>query len=133
MRVPVALSPYHPDFGPAWRSAYRCDWGQVVGRRVRLLREREGLRLVDLADKLYRADGKPYSASFVSRVERGFASPPLYSYIRMADIFGLTPGRLLGPEEMERDLAESELTLVRVVRELGLEPEEAIARLVRRE
>ncbi|MEJ7788920.1 MAG: helix-turn-helix transcriptional regulator [Thermoleophilaceae bacterium] len=133
MRVPVALSPYHPDFGPAWQSRYRCDWGQVVGRRVRLLRERDGLRLSDLADKLYRADGKPYSASFVSRVERGFASPPLWAYIHMASIFDLSPGRLLGPEDLEGSVTEPEMTLIRVVRRLGLEPEEAIARLVRPE
>jgi len=64
-------------------------------------------------------------------VERGFASPPLWAYIEIARIFEVTPGRLLGPEEMESQVAESELTLVRVTRRLGLSPEEAIARLLR--
>ena len=73
------------------------------------------------------------SASFVSRVERGFASPPLWAYIHMANIFDLSPGRLLGPEELEGSVTESEMTLIRVTRRLGLEPEEAIARLVRPE
>ncbi len=109
----------------------RCEWGQVVGRRVRLLRGREGLLIWELAEKLYRADGRPYSPSFVSRLERGFASPPLWVYIQLARMFEVSPGRLLGPEEMESPFSESELTLVRVMRQLDLEPEEAIARLVR--
>ena len=129
----MALYTNRYDYGPAWKSSMRCEWGQVVGRRVRLLRERDGLLIHQLADKLYRADGRPYSPSFVSRLERGFASPPLWVYIQLARMFEVSPGRLLGPEEMESTFSESELTLVRVMRQLKLEPDEAIARLVRPE
>jgi len=128
MRVPVAFFSSH-EAGPAWRSGYRCDWGEVVGRRVRVLRQQRGLLIWQLAEKLYRADGRPYSASFVSRLERGWASPPLWSYIRLAEIFEVSPGELLGSEGVERPVSDAELTLVRVVRRLGLEPEDVIARL----
>lgn len=87
----------------------------------------------ELAERLLRADGLPYSPSFVSRLERGWASPSLWSYIQVAEIFEVPPGRLLGPEEMDGAVTEPELSLVRVVRRLGLEPEAAIVRLVRPE
>ena len=115
--------------GPSWRSTYRCEWGEVVGRRVRTLRQRREMLIWQLAEQLRRADGRPYSASFVSRLERGWASPPLWAYIRLADIFEVAPGELLGTDGVERPVTDAELTLVRVVRRLGLAPEEAIARL----
>lgn len=129
MRVPVAFTG-HRDAGPAWASRYRCEWGEVVGRRIRTLRQREELRIVDLADKIWRADGKPYSASFVSRVERGWASAPLYTYISFARIFGVPPGKLLGEDGLEGPASEAELTLIRVIRQLNLTPEEVLAMLV---
>ena len=115
--------------GPAWRSSYRCEWGEVVGRRVRTLRQQREMLIWQLAEQMRRADGKPYSASFVSRLERGWASAPLWAYIRLADIFEVAPGALLGTDGVERPVTDAELTLVRVVRRLGLPPEEAIARL----
>ena len=130
MRVPLSFGPYSGDPGPAWDGRYRCEWGQVVGRRVRALRRQAGLTLLDLAAEIRRADGRPYSASFVSRLERGWASPPLYSYCLLAARFEVAPGELLGSEGVERPVDDAEeLTLVRVIRRLGLEPEDAIARL----
>ena len=128
MRVPVAFFSSQ-EAGPVWESRYRCEWGQVVGRRVRVLRQQRGMLIWQLAEKLYRADGRPYSASFVSRLERGWASAPLWAYLRLADIFEVSPGELLGSDGVERPVSDAELTLVRVVRRLGLEPEDAIARL----
>jgi transcriptional regulator with XRE-family HTH domain len=128
MRVPVAFGPYKEP-GPAWRSAYRCEWGEVVGRRVRVLRQNAGLRIYDLANDIRRADGRPYSASFVSRLERGWASAPLYVYCVLARRFEVAAGELLGTEGVERAVDDAELTMVRVVRRLGLTPEDAIARL----
>ena len=129
MRVPLSFGPLTGDPGPAWRSGYRCEWGQVVGRRVRMLRQRAGLVIHELATDIRRADGRPYSASFVSRLERGWASPPLYVYCLIATRFEVAPGELLGPDGVERTIDDAELTLVRVVRRLGLTPEDAIARL----
>ena len=100
-----------------------------MGRRVRVLRQHAGLTLLDLAAEIRRADGRPYSASFVSRLERGWASPPLYSYCLLAARFEVAPGELLGSEGVERPVDDAELTLVRVIRRLRLAPEDAIARL----
>lgn len=129
MRVPLSFGPYTGNPGPAWDGRYRCEWGQVVGRRVRVLRQNADLLIRELADELFRADGRPYSPSFVSRLERGWASPPLYTYCLLARRFEVAPGELLGSEGVERAIDDAELTLVRVVRRLGLTPEDAIARL----
>ncbi len=127
MRVPLAFNEIQPP--PAWRSGYRCEWGIVVGRRVRSLRLKHDLTIYDLSRELKRADGRPYSPSFVSRLERGWASPPLYTYIRLANRFEVGPGELLGPDGIERTVSEAELTLVRVLRRMGVSPEDALARL----
>lgn len=117
----------HPD----WNQRWRCEWGEVVGTRVRRLRADRGLRILDLAEKLRRSDGRHYSGSFVSRLERGWTSPPLFVYIMIAELFAVAPGDLLGRDGVERIVSDAEITLVKVVRELGLSPEEAIAKLVR--
>lgn len=125
----VAFRGYR-DAGPAWASRYRCEWGEVVGRRVRTLRQREEMRLVDLANTLWRVDGKPYSPSFVSRLERGWASAPLWTYLMLAKRFGVPPGKLLGEDGLEGPASETELTLIRVIRRLDISPEEVLAMLV---
>jgi transcriptional regulator with XRE-family HTH domain len=119
------------DAGPEWRLRYRCEWGLVVGSRVRRLRQNRGLRLVDLAQRVTRPDGGNYSIGFVSRLERGWASPPLWVYIRIAEELATEPGLLLGPDAAGRPATEAELMLLSVLRELGMTPEEAIARLAR--
>ena len=129
MRVPLAFGPLTGDPGPAWHRRYRCEWGEVVGRRVRVLRQHAGLYIHELATELRRADGRPYSASFVSRLERGWASPPLWVYCLLAARFEVAPGELLGSEGVERAVDDAELTLVRVLRRIGMSPEEALARL----
>lgn len=116
---------------PHRRSAYRTEWGQVVGRRVRLLRQQADLTIYELAGDLYRADGRPYSASFVSRLERGWASPPLHTYVVIADRFEVQPGQLLGDDGITSPVTPAELTLVRALREMGVSPEQAIARLAK--
>lgn len=128
MRVPVAFMGQR-DAGPAWASRYRCEWGEVVGRRIRTLRQRGELRIVDLANEIGRADGKPYSPAFVSRLERGWASAPLYTYISIARRFGVPPGKLLGEDGLEGPASEAELTLIRVIRQLDLTPEDVLAEL----
>jgi len=84
--------------------------------------------LRELASDLYRSDGVPYSTGFVSRLERGWASPPLWVYVRIAELFEVEAGDLLGREGVERPVTDAELTLVRVMREVGVRPESAIAR-----
>ena len=129
MRIPLAFFGTE-QAGPAWGSRYRMEWAKVVGRRVRTLRLQRELTIIDLAQEIERADGRPYSPSFVSRLERGWASPPLFAYITLARFFDVAPGELLGSEGVERPLSDAELTMVRVARNLLLSPEQAIVRLM---
>jgi transcriptional regulator with XRE-family HTH domain len=129
MRVPLAFFGTE-QAGPVWASRYRMEWAGVVGRRVRALRQQRELSISALASEIERADGRPYSPSFVSRLERGWASPPLFAYITLARFFDVAPGELLGSEGVERPLSDAELTLVRVARNLLLPPEQAIVRLM---
>ncbi len=50
----------------------------------------------------------------------------------LAARFEVAPGELLGTEGVKRAVDDSDLTLVRVVRRLGITPEDAIARLATR-
>jgi len=118
------------DEGPQWQHRYRCEWGVVVGHRVKRLRIARELKLWELAELVARPGGGHYSTGFMSRLERGWASPPLWVYTLLAERFELAPGRLLGTEGFEAPVSQAELTMVRVVRRLGLETDEAITRIV---
>lgn len=74
-------------------------------------------------------DGGRYTPGFFSRLERGWASGPLATYSNVADAFGVEPGRLVGPDDAQREVSESEMTLLNVVRRMGMPAHEAIARL----
>jgi hypothetical protein len=117
------------DSGPEWRPVYRCDFGEVVGRRVRRLREREGLFLREV--DVRKPGGGLYSVGFLSRLERGWVSPPLWVYIKLAERFAVEPGELLGPELTDPAAHAGERTLLAVIRRLGLTPEDVIERLAR--
>jgi transcriptional regulator with XRE-family HTH domain len=119
------------DAGPEWSRRYRCEWGEVVGGRVRRLREARGLTLAQVAGSFQRPDGGHYSPGFLSRLERGWASPPLWVYVVLAEHFDVEPGRLLGPDHVATGISEAEVMLLRLLRRLRVEPDEAIARLVR--
>jgi hypothetical protein len=119
------------DAGPEWSRRYRCEWGEVVGGRVRRLRTAQGMSLVQVADSFQRPDGGHYSPGFLSRLERGWASPPLWVYVVLAERFGVEPGRLLGPDHVATEVSEAELTLLRLLRRLRIEADEAIVRLIR--
>jgi transcriptional regulator with XRE-family HTH domain len=119
------------DAGPEWSRRYRCEWGEVVGGRVRRLRRAHGLTLARLAGIFHRPDGGHYSPGFLSRLERGWASPPLWVYVVLAERFDVAPGRLLGPDHVAMEISEAEVTLLRLLRRLRMEPDEAIARLAR--
>ena len=63
---------------------------KIVGVNIKRLREERGLTLRDMAKKL------DVSASFLSQVETGKASPSLASLKSIADTFGTTIGALIG-------------------------------------
>jgi transcriptional regulator with XRE-family HTH domain len=114
---------------PRWPDPYHCEWGVIVGDRIRRLRRDRDMTLVDLSRVVDKPDGGHYTPGFFSRLERGWSSGPLVTYVNVAYEFGVEPGRLLGPDDAQLEVSESEMTLVRVLRRMGLRPDEAIARL----
>jgi transcriptional regulator with XRE-family HTH domain len=80
---------------------------------------------------LGRSIGKPdgwgyYSGGFISRLERGRASAPLYVYLAIADVLEVDAGVLLGPDSAAPEVTEAEAVLLRWLRGRGTEPHEAI-------
>ena len=116
--------PYPPIRGP-----YYSDWSAVVGDRIRRLRQASDMLLIDLCRAVDKPDGGHYTPGFFSRLERGWASGPLATYVNVADAFGVEPGRLLGPDDVQREASEAEMMLLNVLRNMGLPPHEAILRL----
>jgi transcriptional regulator with XRE-family HTH domain len=124
-RLPVGSVP--PD-------RYYCEWGALVGGRIRRTRRqrRMTLQALGVAMARVRPDGRgPYTAGFVSRLERGLTNASLFIYLAIADALEVDPGVLLGPDAAALQVSEAEAVLLRCVRELGLEPHEAIVRLTR--
>jgi transcriptional regulator with XRE-family HTH domain len=119
-----------PTDGSEWSRAYRLEWGEVVGHRIRRLRQARGWALKDVAARVAKPEGGRYSLGYFSRLERGWTSPPLYVYVAIARAFGVQPGDLLGVEELDREFNAEQRMLLRLVEELGLAPHEAAARLV---
>lgn len=117
--------------GPRWSDPYHCEWGIVVGDRIRRLRKQRDLTLNQLCLNVFKPEGGNYTAGYLSRLERGWASAPLYVYLALADALEVAPGRLLGPDDAARSVSDAEMTLVRFTRRLALEPDEAIALLAR--
>jgi len=115
---------------PLITDPYFCDWGLVVGDRVRRLRRGRDMTLKDLSLAVRKPEGVHYSTGFFSRLERGSASAPLIAYSNLADVFEIDPGRLLGPDDAQREVSEAEMTLVRVLRRVGIKPDEALVRLI---
>src|SRR4051795_1915015 len=120
-RLPLGGLPADPTY---------CEWGALVGGRIRRLRRQRRATLQDLGAALAKPNGGGhYSAGFVSRLERGRTSAPLYVYLAIADVLEVDPGRLLGTGAVALAATEGEAVLVRFVRGLGIEPHEAILRL----
>jgi transcriptional regulator with XRE-family HTH domain len=115
--------------GSEWLCAYRLEWGEVVGLRVRRLRKSRGWTLQDLRGKVRKPDGGTYSGGYFSRMERGWTSPPLYAYIATAEALEVEPGALLGLEAFEQELSPEQRLVLAVIERLGLSAEEAIARI----
>ena len=109
-----------------WKDPYFCEWGKVVGDRIRRLRRARGLTLNDFRELVWKPEGGWYSEGYFSRLERGWASAPLYVYLSVAEALGVEPGALLGPDEATRAVTGRELTVVRLMRRLQLEPEDVL-------
>ncbi len=70
---------------------------KIVGINIKSLREEQGLTLRDLAKKL------GISASFLSQVERGKASPSLSTLKNISDALSTTIGNLIGEGQKVED------------------------------
>jgi transcriptional regulator with XRE-family HTH domain len=101
----------------------------IVGDRIRRMRRNAEMTLVDMSQSVSKPEGGHYSPGYFSRLERGWAVAPLYAYIAIADVLGVEPGRLLGPDDFQLDATEGEMTLLRYLRSVRIPPHEAIARV----
>lgn len=130
-RRPYRFDPLRSGYRSAGPDRYYCDWGVVVGDRIRRLRRARDWHLIDLCREVDKPDGGQYTPGFFSRLERGWGSGPLTTYVNVADALGVDPGRLLGPDDAQREVSEAEMTLISVLRQMRLPPHEAIVRLAR--
>src|SRR3954452_3752073 len=119
--------PYKFPRGPA--DPYYCEWGMVVGGRIRRRRREREMTLQDLTEEIHRPEGGRHSIGYLSRLERGSASAPLYTYVAIAEAVEVNAGLLLGPDQSLLDASGAEQTLLHYLRGVGVEPHEAILRL----
>jgi transcriptional regulator with XRE-family HTH domain len=122
-----------PDEDPQerWEFFYKTPYTEMIGSRLRRLRDARGLSQEKVRYSVKRPRGGPYSQSLISRLERGYANAPIYVYTHFAEAFGLAPEILLGPDDALKPVAGAELTLLRVLRQLSISPDTALARIVR--
>lgn len=88
------------------------------------------MTLYDPASAVRKPEGGHYSPGYFSRLERGWASAPLYTYLAVADALEVDAGVLLGPDAASLATSEAEAMLLRCLRSLGIPPHDAMAALV---
>ena len=64
-------------------------------------------------------EGGVYSGGYFSRLERGWASAPLYVYLAIAVTLGVEPGWLLGEDAVGRETTAPERALLGFVKTRG--------------
>lgn len=116
-----------------WEMLHKTGYTLMIGRRLKRIREGRHLTQMQVADRTRRPKGGTYSQGLLSRIEAGYANAPLYPYIDFANFYELDPGRVMGPEDAEREVGEAEMALVKFLRRLGITPDEAMARIARGE
>lgn len=104
----------------------RHEVAAVVGDRIRRLRLDRGMRLLELARRIPKPSGRPYSASYVSRIERGWAHAPIYVYDHIARALDVDPWLLFAQDEVRHDPRPDELVLLRFLRRAGISPDEVL-------
>jgi transcriptional regulator with XRE-family HTH domain len=97
--------------------------------RIRRLRQARGWTQLELASRVAKPRGGRYTPGLMSRVENGYANPPIFVYLHLAEAFAVDPARLLGFDAVEMPVTEAEMTLLRSLRTAGVAPHEALARL----
>ncbi|MEA2361843.1 MAG: hypothetical protein QOD71_988 [Thermoleophilaceae bacterium] len=131
-RYQTHVSSFRRKDGPRWSDPYYLEWAIVVGDRIRRLRRDRDWSLIDLTRRVPKPEGGFYSAGHFSRLERGWASAPLYVYVKIAEAFEVDPGVLMGPDEVNLGTTAEQRLLLRVLDEAGIAPATAIVRLTQR-
>ena len=90
------------------RNPYYCEWADVVGGRIRRLRQAQRMTLRDLAEAVVSAERRLHSIGYLSHLERGVASAPFFTYVAISQALDEQPGRMFGldPVGPEPDSAE---------------------------
>jgi transcriptional regulator with XRE-family HTH domain len=130
-RYQTHVSSFRRKDGPRWSDPYYLEWAIVVGDRIRRLRRDRDWSLKDLAKRVPKPEGGYYSAGHFSRLERGWASAPLYVYIKIAEAFEVDPGVLMGPDEVHLEATPEQRMLLRILERSGIDPADAVLRLPR--
>lgn len=128
-RVKVNVWETHYFGGPHARDPAYHEWAVVIGNRVRRLRRSREWTLSDMSLAVHKPEGGQYSPAYFSRLERGWASSPLYVYLAVASALEVEPGWLLGMDDVEKEVSDGEMTLIRCLRKLRIAPDEALVRL----
>jgi transcriptional regulator with XRE-family HTH domain len=115
---------------PRWALLYRTPYTEYVGSRLRRLREVRRMTQQQARLRAVRPNGKGYSQSTLCRLEAGYANAPLYAYIHFAEAYDTDPAAVLGRDEFDDRVTRVEMTMVKLIRRMGIPVEEAIARLV---
>lgn len=114
------------------RHPYFSPWGEVVGGRIRRLRDAQGVSLRELTERVRKPEGGQHSHSYLSRLERGVASAPFLTYVLVVEALDADPGRIFGPDPGAPGPDDAERMLLHCLRGLGIKPEEAMLRLLGR-
>ena len=107
----------------------KTDYTELVGLRVRRMRQARDWTQRELLARISWPRGGRYSSGLLTRVENGYANPPIFVYVHVAEALETEPEVLMGHEDLQRPVAEAELRLLRYLRAVGMEPHEALARL----
>lgn len=107
------------------------DYTRMVGARLRRLRTAADLTQAETVGAVERPRGGRYSTGLLSRMEHGWANPPMFVYVHVAEALGTDPAQLLGPEPGAGSPAPGELRLLEALRSAGINAEAALSLLLR--
>jgi hypothetical protein len=82
-----------------------------------------------LSDSLALPGGVRPSVGYLSQLERGWSSPPFFTYVAIVEALDGDVWRVFGPDLVDADPAEA--TLLQCLRDLEIAPHEGIVRLLR--
>jgi hypothetical protein len=88
------------------------------------------MTLRDMADAVVSAERRRHTIGYLSHLERGVSSAPLFTYVSIAHALGEDPGRIFGPDPVGLEPDPAERMLVHCLRRAGITPYGAMTRLL---